>query len=140
MWFSAFFTTIVQIPDGLTHPTSIRKWVEGEAAIAIDDELIFAADPILKSTPKPRNRIVTDERTSERLAKLAMRSAGGGEGADIAQKALEAYARKYDCPLDDLIEAAKAGAPETFFQFGPAQPSRRAHHLNAPPEFCRKFP
>lgn len=41
----------------------------------------------------------------------------GGEGAE---KALKAYAKKYGCPIDDLIEAAKASAPETCFQFGTA--------------------
>ena len=110
--------TVRECPTSITHPERILKWLKDTATERADDA---SADPVLKEMPAPKKKLVLEPRPGKRIAELAKRRETGGEGADIADRALKAYAKKYDCPIDDLIEAAKAAAPEAFFQFGPAQ-------------------
>lgn len=54
------------------------------------------------------------------MVKTIQRAQSGGEGADIAQRHVEVLAKKHGVTVDQLAEAAKAGAPDTFYRFAPA--------------------
>jgi hypothetical protein len=102
----------------MTHPQHILKHIAGLATERADEA---SADPVLKDMPAPKKKLVLEPSTGKRVAKLAKRKESKGQGADIAARALDAYAKKYGCPIEELIEAAKTSAPEEYFQFGPAQ-------------------
>lgn len=109
---------VTGVPVFITHPKAILKHISDNAAAWADEA---SADPVLKDMPAPKKKLVLEPAPGKRIAKLVKRTETKGEGADIAARALAAYAKKYGCPIEELIEAAKASAPEEYFQFGPAQ-------------------
>jgi hypothetical protein len=112
MWFASNPTGNT-IPEGMTHPKHIRQWVreqEYEAALPTDLQDI-----------QPETVTVLNESEGRRAAKTILRANSKGEGADIAKRQVAALARKHDTTVEELTEAAKAAAPEVYFQFGPSQ-------------------
>lgn len=118
MWFGAFCTTVVQIPPGLTHPTSIRKWADNPTAtVDLDAEEEASIPPELKATPAPTQDAKVDHDTGRLLSKMKNRRSYGGEGADMADRGIKAYAKKHGLTEEELLKAAANAAPDEFYLF-----------------------
>jgi hypothetical protein len=103
----------VEIPKEFTHPTNIRDWAR--------EQEFTAALPADLQDIQPETVTVLNDSEGGRAAKTVLRSLSKGEGSDIAKKHLAALAKKHNTTVEELTNAAKAAAPEIFFQFGPAQ-------------------
>lgn len=110
MWFSASYD---DPKTSLTHPTAIRKAHRASQADAKQPE------ELRQVQPQPTVRL--EQRDAERVIKTIQRAESKDEGWDTAQRHLEALARKHGLNTEALAEAAKNGAPDTYFRFAPAR-------------------
>ena len=65
--------------------------------------------------------IELDERSAEKVAKLSRRAKAGDEGSAIAQRHIEALAKKHNTTVQKLEEAAAVTAPAAYHCFTPKQ-------------------
>jgi hypothetical protein len=113
MWLAANWEAVQTISPNVTDPKELQAQVREqgfEAALPADLQDI-----------QPEAVTVLGDSAGGRVAKLVRRHTGGGEGSAIAKKHLDAIAKKHNTTVEELTNAAKAAAPEIFFQFGPAQ-------------------
>lgn len=103
--------TISEIPDDLTHPVAILAWHREQQATQALPEPLQQIAPT--STPK------LTQRDAERVAKTIQRASSNDEGAETAQRHVAGLAKKHGLTVPELTEAAKAGAPDTYFRFAP---------------------
>ena len=74
LWFAEESATVTQIPEGLTHPSRIRRWFnEQQATKALPPELLTTPPPV-PTTSLPKESAV-------KVNKLAHRAAAGDEGS-----------------------------------------------------------
>lgn len=114
MWLSQSWAVIGSPEHDLTHPTNIRKWHRDQPKEPLPADL---SDIKVEVKPVP----VVDRKTAEKVAKLVNRAKTNDEGSDIAQRHLEAVAKKHGVTTDELKEAASVQAPYSYFQFSPDQ-------------------
>ena len=65
--------------------------------------------------------IELDERSAEKVAKLSRRAKAGDEGSAIAQRHIEALAKKHNTTVQKLEEAAAVTSPAAYYCFTPAK-------------------
>ena len=65
--------------------------------------------------------IELDERSAEKVAKLSRRAKAGDEGSAIAQRHIDALAKKHNTTVQKLEEAAAVTTPAAYYCFTPAQ-------------------
>lgn len=113
MWLAENWASLCDRPITLGHPHRIRRWWDSTQR----SEALAATElgPVAP-TKKPQ----LSEEDGRRVAKTAKRAESGDQGADIAQRQLEALARKYETTVEELTEAARIAAPFTYFQFTPS--------------------
>jgi hypothetical protein len=114
MWFASYPAGNT-IPAGMTHPKHVRQWDrENQQTSSLPEEL-------QEITVETKKVPTMDDRTAEKVSKLARRAESNDEGSEIAKKHLEALAKKHEVSADDLKEAASIQAPTSFYQFTPTQ-------------------
>lgn len=100
---------------GLTHPRRIKEWYEEQQHTAL-----LPAD-LSDIQAESIETIELDERSAEKVAKLSRRAKAGDEGSAIAQRHIEALAKKHNTTVQKLEEAAAVAAPAAYHCFTPKQ-------------------
>ncbi len=114
MWWASYDDPKTA-PSETSHPTTLRKWYRENQLISTLPEDLQTAEIETKVVP------TMDARAAEKVGKLARRAASNDEGSDVAQRHLDALAKKHGVSSDDLKEAASVQAPTSFYQFTPSQ-------------------
>lgn len=114
MWWAEVGRDVTP-PADLTHPTNIRDWFneQKQTALLPADLSDIQAESI--------ETIELDERSAEKVAKLSRRAKAGDEGSAIAQRHIEAPAKKHNTTVQKLEEAAAVTSPAAYYCFTPAQ-------------------
>lgn len=99
-------------PRDLTHPVALRTWHREQAQEALLPEDLKSLEP----TPSAPSLPPED---AEKVVKLIHRSRTGDEGSPIAQRMVKGLAKRHDMTEEQLEEAAKNGAPDSYFRFAP---------------------
>jgi hypothetical protein len=117
LWYAQDFPNDWEklIPQGMADPVCIQRWFNEK------QEILENTDPVLRYAPAPEAKITIAASIGQRIAKLVHRAKSNDEGSPLAVKAITAYAKQHGVKEEELLEAAKAAAPEVYFQFGPAQ-------------------
>lgn len=102
-------------PQGLSDPKRLREWFneQKQTALLPADLSDIQAESI--------ETIELDERSAEKVAKLSRRAKAGDEGSAIAQRHIEALAKKHNTTVQKLEEAAAVTSPAAYYCFTPAQ-------------------
>ena len=114
MWWAEVGRDVTP-PADLTHPTNIRDWFneQQQTALLPADLSDIQAESI--------ETIELDERSAEKVAKLSRRAKAGDEGSAIAQRHIEALAKKHNTTVQKLEEAAAVASPAAYHCFTPTQ-------------------
>lgn len=102
-------------PVDASHPTRIRQWFNEQQHTAL-----LPAD-LSDIQAESIETIELDERSAEKVAKLSRRAKAGDEGSAIAQRHIEALAKKHNTTVQKLEEAAAVTSPAAYYCFTPAQ-------------------
>jgi hypothetical protein len=121
LWFAENSNSVLEIPEHLSHPQSIRQWHRDQQAI------LENADPVLKEGPAPAARVSLDKSIGKRVAALYHRSKTNDEGSPIAIKHLTAYAKQHGVTEEELIVAAQESAPDAYYRFSPSAQQQIDH-------------
>jgi hypothetical protein len=131
MWFAQ--SGVCPTDTSISAPTEIRRWFnEQQQTSSLPDDL---------KEVEVTKAVELDQRSAEKVAKVANRAKSGGEGSDQAKRQLDAMAKKHGVTPEELETASAHSAPATYFQFSPAQVEAleevRATVLAAIPELER---
>lgn len=102
-------------PEGLSDPKRLREWFNEQQHRAL-----LPAD-LSDIQAESVETIELDERSAEKVAKLSRRAKAGDEGSAIAQRHIEALAKKHNTTVQKLEEAAAVAAPAAYHCFTPKQ-------------------
>jgi hypothetical protein len=80
--FAEVFSGDLKIPAGLTHPTSVLRWLDKQATQGLPEDL-RTITPGVSPTLAPRD--------AQKVNKLAHRSTSGDEGSETAARMLKAF-------------------------------------------------
>lgn len=114
MWWAEESTAWTP-PEDLTHPVHIRQWAREQQHTAL-----LPAD-LADIQAESIETIELDERSAEKVAKLSRRARAGDEGSAIAQRHIDALAKKHNTTVQKLEEAATITPPAAYHCFTPAQ-------------------
>lgn len=89
MWWAESYDDHKTPPD-ITHPTNLRRWFNEQKHTAL-----LPAD-LADIQAESIETIVLDERSAEKVGKLSSRAKAGDEGSAIAQRHIEALAKKHN--------------------------------------------
>lgn len=111
LWCSDNSAYYAESLEGVSDPIEAQRLIgEHQATKALPSDL-------QDITPTPA--VVLSQRDAERVAKVVLRASSGDEGAAIASRHLDGLAKKHGTTEEGLKEAAKVGAPDTYFRFSP---------------------
>lgn len=102
-------------PSGISNPGELRRWFNEQQHTAL-----LPAD-LSDIQAESIETIELDERSAEKVAKLSRRAKAGDEGSAIAQRHIEALAKKHNTTVQKLEEAAAVTSPAAYYCFTPAQ-------------------
>lgn len=102
-------------PSAISNPGELRRWFnEQQHRALLPAELSDIQAESIET-------IELDERSAEKVAKLSRRAKAGDEGSAIAQRHIEALAKKHNTTVQKLEEAAAVTSPAAYYCFTPAQ-------------------
>lgn len=104
MWLAEQGGGFQPLETDLSHPTRIRQWHRD----TIKTEALPA--DLLDPTATTKQKLELEDRAAERYAKTINRGKSGGEGSDIAQRHVEALAKKHGVTVGELEEATATAA------------------------------
>lgn len=115
MWWAENHRGVETYDTGLTHPTALRQYAreQKQTALLPADLSDIQAESI--------KTIELDERSAEKVAKLSRRAKAGDEGSAIAQRHIDALAKKHNTTVQKLEEAAAVASPAAYHCFTPKQ-------------------
>lgn len=110
MWLAETYSTVtVGLPPDITHPENIRQWAREQQHTAL-----LPAD-LSDIQAESIETIELDERSAEKVAKLSRRAKAGDEGSAIAQRHIEALAKKHNTTVQKPEEAAAVTTPAAYY-------------------------
>jgi hypothetical protein len=121
LWFAENSNSVLEIPEHLSHPQSIRQWHRDQQAI------LENSDPVLREGPVPTKRVSVATAIGRRVAALYHRRKTGDEGSPIAARHLTAYAKQHGVTEEELIVAAQESAPDAYYRFSPSAQQQIDH-------------
>lgn len=115
MWLAEHWAGVQSLDSSEGHPTNLRNLYNEQqhAALLPADLSDIQAESI--------ETIELDERSAEKVAKLSRRAKAGDEGSAIAQRHIDALAKKHNTTVQKLEEAAAVASPAAYHCFTPAQ-------------------